>query len=129
MLTYRKSHDIVLKIIDFSDTVAKRLFVVELVELGGKPSYIAEALNISRQTIHNYLETKKHFGAEGLINNYKPSKSKERKKQRKMHSNGQCEGNKSKQLAEIRKIELEKREQKQRRLKFSAHEANCVKTL
>lgn len=117
-------HDTVLKIIDFSDKAAKRLLVVELVELGAKPSYIADVLNISRQTIHNYIESNKYFGLEGLIHNYKPSKSKNRKKQRKIHLNGQFEGNKSKQLAEIRKNELEEREQKQRRLKFSFQENN-----
>ncbi|MBT5528180.1 MAG: hypothetical protein HOK35_03395 [Cytophagia bacterium] len=46
------------------DNIAKRLFIVEAVELGAMKSRLASALEISRQTIDNYLGIKKHFGLE-----------------------------------------------------------------
>lgn len=64
---------------------------------------MAKALNISRQSIHNYIETKKYFGLEGLINNYSTSTSKSRRKQRKNHANNGRTGNKARQLEQIRK--------------------------
>jgi len=51
-------NDVLVKTADLADKVAKRFFVVEAVELGAIKSRLAGALNISRQTIHNYLETK-----------------------------------------------------------------------
>jgi hypothetical protein len=57
-----------IKIVDLSDKVAKRLFIVETVELGANQSKLAEAINVSRQTIHNYRAAYKEFGKEGLIN-------------------------------------------------------------
>ena len=67
-------NDVLVKTADLTDKVAKRFFVVEAVELGATKTHLAEALGISRQTIHNYQEIKKHFGLEGLIRNYTPSK-------------------------------------------------------
>lgn len=70
------NHHTLIKIVDLSDRVAKRLLVVEAVEMGAIKTRLAKALQISRQTIHNYVETKKHFGMEGLINNYSVSNTK-----------------------------------------------------
>ncbi len=98
---------------NFLDRVEKRLFVVECVERDAIKARLAEALNISRQTIHNYIETKKHFGLEGLINNYSPSKSKNLRKQRELNKNKLLDGNKSEQLAEIRLKEKQERESQQ----------------
>ncbi len=58
-------NNILIKAVDLSDRVAKRLLVVEAVDMGAIKSRLAMALKISRQTIHNYTETKKHFGMEG----------------------------------------------------------------
>lgn len=55
------------KIIEFSDKVAKKLLVVEAVEMGAEKKALAEALGITRQTVHNYIEINKYFGLEGLI--------------------------------------------------------------
>lgn len=99
-------NETLVKTADLSDKVAKRLFVIEAIELGAKKSHLAEALNISRQTIHNYLETKKHFGHEGLIHSYKPSNS--IKQNRKEHANEILKGNKARQLEQIRKEQREK---------------------
>ena len=92
-------NDTLVKIADLSDRVAKRLFVIEAIELGAKKSHLAEALKISRQSIHNYIETKKHFGTEGLIHNYNPSNS--TRQNRKEHANKILTGNKARQLEQI----------------------------
>lgn len=97
------SQDTLIKTVDLSDRVAKRMLVVEAVEMGATKTKLAEVLQISRQSIHNYTETKKHFGLEGLINNYSPSISKSRRKQRKEHANQAKTGNKARQLEKIRK--------------------------
>jgi len=97
------NRDTLIKNVDLSDKVAKRLLVVETVEMGAIKTRLAEALQISRQTIHNYTETNKHFGLEGLINNFSASTSKSRDKQRNNHANSIGTGNKARQLEAIRK--------------------------
>ena len=95
--------DIPIKIVDLSDRVAKRLLVVELVEMGATKTRLAAALQISRQSIHNYTETKKHFGLEGLINNYSPSVSESLRQQRENHVSHCKTGNKARWLEKMRK--------------------------
>jgi hypothetical protein len=94
-----------IKTVDLSDRVAKRLFVVEAVEMGATKSRLAKALQISRQSIHNYTETKKHFGLEGLIHNYSASTSKSRRLQRQNHVSLRRTGNKARLLEKMRKEE------------------------
>ncbi len=108
----------IIKKAHFSDKTAKRIFVVDCVELGADKSPLAQALGISRQTIHNYLETKKNFGLEGLIHNYKRSDSKSLRKQRELHSAQRSGGTKAELVAEIRKKEREERAKQQRTLEF-----------
>ena len=98
-------NDVLVKTANLADTVAKKLFVVEAVELGATKSRLADVLNISRQTIHNYLETKKHFGLEGLIRNYTPSKGGTLRQNREAHATEGLKGNKARQLEQIRKEE------------------------
>jgi len=107
------------KTADLSDSVAKRLFVVEAVEFGAIQTQLADALNLSRQTIHNYLQTKKHFGLEGLIRNYSPSKS--LREQREEAIEKSHTGNKARQLEQIRK-EQRQRQENQIRLPFGDKE-------
>ena len=114
---YRKATSI--KKVDLSDKVAQRLFVVETVELGANQSKLALALNISRQTIHNYLEIKKYYGLEGLIQGYTPRANKSRIKQREINSNNLAGGNKAQQVAEIRQKAGEERKQRRSTLRFS----------
>ena len=95
-------YDKPIKIVDLSDKVAKKLLVIEAVELGAVQARLAEALGISRQTIHNYWETHKYFGLEGLIYGYNPADSKSLEVQRKTHAWEREQGNKSEQLAAIR---------------------------
>lgn len=100
-------NDLLMKNVDLADKVAKRLFVIEAVELGATKSRLADALSISRQTIHNYEETKKYFGLEGLIRNYTPSKGETLRQNREAHADESLKGNKARQLEQIRKEERE----------------------
>jgi len=95
-------YDNLIKTVDLTDRVAKRVLVVEAVEMGATKSRLAAALQISRQSIHNYTEIKKHFGLEGLIHNYSPSASKSCRRQRQNHASRRGVGNKARQLEQMR---------------------------
>ena len=97
------------KIIELSDKVAKKLLVVEAVEMGAEKKALAAALGITRQTVHNYIEIKKYFGFEGLIHNYSPARSKSLREQRLRHSNHRSTGNKARQVEQIHKQQREAR--------------------
>ena len=53
-------NDVLVKSIDLSDQVAKRIFIIEAVELGAKKSHLAEALNISRQSSNFSITSKRN---------------------------------------------------------------------
>jgi len=108
--------DVLIKTVELSDKTARRLFVVEVVELGATKAKLAETLGISRQTIHNYSETQKKFGTEGLINSYQPSSSKSRTTQRKINKDKLPKGNTARQLEEIRRKERAEEEQNAKQL-------------
>ena len=101
-------NDVLIKTADLTDKVAKRLFVIEAVELGATKIRLADVLNISRQTIHNYMEIRKHFGLEGLIRNYTPSKGETLRQNREAHADEALKGNKARQLEQMRKEERER---------------------
>jgi len=111
-----------IKKVDFSDRVARRLFIVELIEAGAIKNRIATVLTMSRQTLHNYMESKKYFGLEGLIQGYTPDESRSLRTQRKTHENKRPRGNKAQQVAEIRKKTRKERKQKQLCFDFSLPE-------
>ncbi len=52
------------KAVNLLDKVAMRIFAVEAVDLGAVQSRLADALGITRQTIHNYREIRKYFGTQ-----------------------------------------------------------------
>jgi len=118
---YLYRRDILIKKVVLSDKIARRIFIVEAVELGAMKSRLASALKMSRQTIDNYLDTKKYFGLEGLVQGYSPSVSKSHRKQREIHANdpGRIPGNKAKQLAEIRREARENQEKQQQTFNFT----------
>lgn len=124
---YRRN--VLLKRVDLGDKVQKRLFVVEMVEIGATRSRLAKALGISRQSIHNWLETKKHFGLEGLVHGYSVSQSKNIEKQRKIHADKRTTGNKAEILAEMRKENLEKANERQLQLDFSFGPDGCAESI
>jgi len=94
-----------IKKVELRDKVEKKLLVTQLVELGAVKIRISEALEISRQSIHNYVEIKKHFGLEGLIHGYTVKNTKNLKEQRKLHSDKRPQGNKAAQVRERRRHE------------------------
>ena len=57
-----------IKRVDLSDKTAKRIFIVDLVERGVNQTKLADKLKISRQSIRNYVQRKRLFGLEGLMN-------------------------------------------------------------
>ena len=73
----------IIKQADFNDHTAKKIFIVETVELGGIQTKLAEVLEISRQSIHNYVETKKYYGLEGLIHGYSPPQQNKSKREQR----------------------------------------------
>ena len=101
-------NDVLVKTADLTDKVAKKFFVIEAVELGATKTRLADALDISRQTIHNYQEIKKHFGLEGLIRNYTFSKGETLRQNREAHSDEGLKGNKARLLEQMRKEEKER---------------------
>ena len=107
--------------VDLSDRIRKKLFILEALELGAQKSRLAKALSISRQTIDNYQGVMKQFGLEGLVQGYSLADSKSKVRQRKIHSgnNRRIAGNRSKQLAEIRQKTKDQRENQRRQLPFS----------
>lgn len=110
---------IMVKTVDQSDRTAKRLFVVEAIELGAGKSDLAMALAMSRQTIHNWMETKEYFGIEGLTQGYNSGQSKSRRKQREIHQEKLAYGNKSALVAAIRAKDRQDREFRQLKFDFT----------
>lgn len=114
-----------IKLVDLSDKTAKRLFVVETVALGANQSKLAEAIGISRQTIHNYRAIQEQFGVEGMVISYHGSGSRE--EQRKINKEKIPRGNKVKQAGEIRRKKREEQEQKAAQLPlFTCDDAEDV---
>ena len=113
--------DIMIRKVDLSDRIGKKVFILEAVELGAQKSRLAKALNISRQTIDNYQGIMKQFGLEGLVQGYSLADSKSKQRQRRIHSrnNKRIAGNRSKQLAEIRQKRKDERENQCRQLPFN----------
>jgi hypothetical protein len=95
-----------IKAVDLDDKTGTRIFLVEAMELGANQSYLAKAFKISRQTLHNYRECKKHFGLEGLIHNY-GTKKKRRKEARAENADKLSSGSTCDQLRELRKQQRE----------------------
>ncbi len=98
---------VLLKEVNLTDRVAKRLFVVEAVGFGAKKSSLAEALGMSRQTIDNHLGALKYFGQEGLIQGYHVGASKDRRQQRQLHQEELSLGNKARKVEALRRQERE----------------------
>ena len=120
-----------IKVVNLKDKVAKKMLVIEAVELNVIQTRLACALGISRQTIHNYRETHKYFGLEGLVHGYNPEVSKNLAEQRRIHAQERAQGNKSKQVAEFRAREREaeqaERARVQARLNFSYGEKGRIR--
>ncbi len=93
------------KRVDLSDKTAKRIFIVDLVELHVNQTKLANKLQISRQSINTYVKRKRLFGLEGLINSYSVSPGTSLEEQRKENQNKLPTGNINQQVAEIARKE------------------------
>jgi hypothetical protein len=112
---------VMVKKVNLSDKIRKKIFIVEALELGAQKSRLAKALNISRQSIDNYQGIMKQFGLEGFVQGYSLANSKSKQRQRKIHSknNRRIAGNRAKQLAEIRCKVKDQRDYQYRQLPFN----------
>jgi len=108
-----KNRDIIVKKVDLSDKPAKKIFILDAVALGATQSRLAEALNISRQTIHNYIESQKRFGTEGLLGGYNPNMGKNLTEHRRLTQKNRIQGTKAVILAEERKAKRIEDQKKQ----------------
>lgn len=105
--------------IDLSDKVGKKIFILDVAELGAAKTKLTKAMNMSRQTLHNHQEVKKHMGTEGLVHSYRVENGTTRGEQRKIHQDQLLEGNKKEQVAALRAKERAAREEPQNSLNFS----------
>ncbi|MCK5101971.1 MAG: hypothetical protein KAR17_04120, partial [Cyclobacteriaceae bacterium] len=112
---------VMIKKINLSDKIRKKIFIIEALELGAQKSRLAKALNISRQTIDNYQGIMKQFGLEGFVQGYSLADSKSKQRQRKIHNknNRRIAGNRAKQLSEIRRKVKDQLENQYRQLPFN----------
>ncbi len=94
-----------IKRVDLSDKTAKRIFIVDLVELKVNQTKLADKLKISRQSINNYVKRKKYFGLEGLINSYSVASDTSLEEQRKENENKLPTGDITHQVTELAKKE------------------------
>ncbi|MEA3380161.1 MAG: helix-turn-helix domain-containing protein, partial [Pseudomonadota bacterium] len=122
-----KNRDIIVKKVDLSDKVAKKLFIIDAVALGATQSRLAAALNISRQTIHNYIESKKRFGTEGLLGGYNPKMGKNLAEYRRFTQQNRIQGTKAVILAEERKAKRIESQKKQLSFEFEFGEKTIPK--
>ena len=106
------------KYVEIKADIDKRRLVVELVVEGGvTKSKIAEALNVSRQSIDNWIDSFKKAGFEGLVNSYKGS----RRKGRADNFEKLPIGNKARQLEDERRLEREARHKQQLTIDLLIH--------
>ncbi len=122
-----KNRDVIIKKVDLSDKPAKKLLVIDALELGANQTLLAKSLQISRQTIHNYRESKKKFGTEGLLGGYNPAMGKNLAEHRKATQHKRIQGNKAVLLAKDRKEKRLKNLTKQQELDFDFGEKTTPK--
>jgi len=126
-LVILKKSDVVVKKADLSDKPAKKLLIITAVELGATKSRLATALNISRQTIDNYLESQKRFGLEGLLGGYNPNMGKNLAEHRRRTQHKRIQGTKAVILAEERKAKRIENQKKQQKFDFEFGEKTVSK--
>jgi hypothetical protein len=113
------------KITEVKTAIDRRRFVVELVtEWGVTKSRLAHALEVSRQSIDNWLDIYEKSSFEGLVHSYQGGL----RKGREEHADALPRGNKARQLEQQRRREreeAEKRPQRQMGMEFDGSERRC----
>jgi hypothetical protein len=102
---YRR--DSLIKRVNLRDKAERRLLVVELLQQGVNQTRLAEALKLSRQTLHNYRESYREFGVQGLLHGYSPAHSKDAEHQRHIHVHKRRPGAKARELEALRRSKRE----------------------
>jgi hypothetical protein len=95
------------KRVNLRDKAERRLLVVELLQHGVNQARLAEALKLSRQTLHNYRESYREFGVHGLLHGYSPAHSKDEERQRHLHVHKRRPGSKARELEALRRSKRE----------------------
>lgn len=102
-----------IRTINLKDKLGLKLALTEMGEMGAIKAWLCEVFGISRQTLHNYEQTKKTFGLEGLANSYKGKGGvKGLTEQRNANSDALPKGNTNVKLREMRRAQKEEREAK-----------------
>lgn len=96
-----------IKRVNLRDKAERRLLVVELLQHGVNQTRLAEALQLSRQTLHNYRESYREFGVQGLLHGYSPARSKDEARQRHIHVHKRRPGAKARELEALRRAKRE----------------------
>jgi transposase len=98
------------KRVNLRDKAERRLLVVELIQKGVNQTRLAEALKLSRQTLHNYRESYREFGVQGLLHGYSPAQSKDEELHRHLNVNKRRPGSKARELVALRRAKREQAE-------------------
>jgi len=93
------------KRVNLADKAERRLLVVELLQKAISQTRLAEVLNLSRQTLHNYRESYRLFGVTGLLHGYSPSDSQSEELQRRLHVTQRRPGSKARELEALRRAQ------------------------
>jgi hypothetical protein len=113
-------YGVLYKTAEMRAAIDRRRLVVELVlECGVTKLRLANALNISRQSIDNWVDSFKKAGFEGLVNSYKGGIPASRAE----NADTLPRGNKARQLEQARREEREKRQEQQLLIGFGASES------
>jgi len=100
-------HGLFIKRVNLADKAERRIFAVELMQKNLSQTRLAEVLNLSRQTLHNYRESYRAFGINGLLHGYSPSQSKSEELQRRVHVDKRRPGSKATELQALRRAKKE----------------------
>ncbi len=98
--------------VKLKDKIEKKLFILDVIELGAQKTKLAIALGVSRQSIDNYLNIRKYFGLEGIIRGYslKDTKNIRNKRKKYMEDNNIEPCGIVEQIAEIKRKEKAEKE-------------------
>jgi len=98
-------HGSLSKRVNLADKAERRILVVELLQKDINQTRLAEVLNLSRQSLHNYRESYRVFGVNGLLHGYSPSRSRSEELQRRLHVGKRRAGSKARELEALRRAQ------------------------
>lgn len=109
-------HDRFSKRVNLADKAEKRVFIVEMLQKNINQTRLAEVLNLSRQTLHNYRESYRAFGVTGLLHGYSPNVSINKELQGRLHVEKRRPGSKARELEAMRAQQAQAQEVTQEEL-------------